>query len=61
MRNVTYVWDFGDGIELSAEPAITHKFNHAGNYSITCTVNNEFGSVTDSLLVNVYEGKCVHT
>ena len=40
MRNVSYVWDFGDGRELATEPSITHMFNHAGSYNVTCTVSN---------------------
>src|SRR5712691_1092435 len=38
----TYNWDFGDGtINKTTVSAITHSYGHAGNYTVSLTVDSQ--------------------
>ena len=41
--NLTYVWDFGDG-QTSTEQNPTHEYTVAGDYTVSLTATNTYGS-----------------
>ena len=41
--NLTYVWDFGDG-QTSIEQNPTHEYTVAGDYTVSLTTTNNYGS-----------------
>lgn len=41
-ENITYSWDFGDGI-ISNEAAITHVYDKSGDYMVTLTITDNAG------------------
>jgi len=47
----SWLWDFGDG-ETSAEQNPSHEYNRVGNYTVSLTVSNDYGS--DELIKSVY-------
>jgi PKD repeat protein len=51
----TYSWDFGDGSGVNTSASPTHIYQESGNYTITLTATNLYGSVTLSkgITVNV--------
>ena len=40
---MTYFWEFGDG-STSTDQNPTHAYNHNGNYTVSLTVTNRFGT-----------------
>lgn len=49
---VTYLWDFGDGTTSTSSAAtITHRYNTAGNFTVTLTVTNRCGPRTSTQIV----------
>lgn len=50
----TYAWDFGDGTS-SVSPKPSHRFEEAGQYGVSVTVQNESGSATETTVVDVRE------
>jgi len=41
-RNITYLWDFGDGT-TSVEPVVTHIYERPGTYTVKLIVRNDSG------------------
>ena len=41
--SLTYLWDFGDG-NTSTQQNPSHEYSVAGNYTVTLTTTNNFGS-----------------
>jgi PKD repeat protein len=41
--NLTYLWDFGDG-NTSTQQNPSHEYVVAGNYTVTLTTTNNYGS-----------------
>jgi PKD repeat protein len=41
--NLTYLWDFGDG-QTSIEQNPSHEYTVAGDYSVSLTTSNNYGS-----------------
>lgn len=50
----TYAWDFGDGTS-STSPEPSHRFEQAGQYGVSVTVQNASGAATDTTVVEVSE------
>ena len=50
--NVFYTWDFGDGA-TSAEESPSHAYDTAGEYAVTLTVTNDFGSDSAQITIIV--------
>ena len=52
---VSYSWNFGDNTAASTAIAPTHTYQASGNYTITLTATNQYGSttITKTLLVTV--------
>lgn len=46
-------WDFEDGGPISQDHDPIHKFEKGGSFLVNLTVNNEFGSHSSVLLINV--------
>jgi len=52
--NMTYGWDFGDGVEeTSGANTMEHTYSSLGNYMLTVVVGNEFGNSSKTVQVNV--------
>jgi PKD repeat protein len=52
--NVTYTWDFGDGVSASVGgPSVPHTYTTAGLYTATVTATNSVGQATASTQVTV--------
>lgn len=53
----SYYWDFGDGT-TSSEVNPTHTYSEVGNYTVSLTVENEFGPTTQTVgnFIQVGEG-----
>ena len=51
----TYLWNFGDGSATSTAIAPTHIYQTSGNYTITLTATNQYGSsqITKNISVTV--------
>lgn len=49
----TYSWNFGDNTALSTAIAPTHVFQTSGNYIVTLTATNEYGSSAISKNISV--------
>jgi chitodextrinase len=49
VRIVSFQWDFGDGTGGTGE-IVTHTYAKPGNYTVTLTVENEFGNSDTSLI-----------
>ncbi|MDX1913268.1 MAG: PKD domain-containing protein [Saprospiraceae bacterium] len=49
----TYVWDFGDGSNLSNETNPSHTYAQTGNYTVTLSVTNSCGTVTITQQVSI--------
>lgn len=49
----SYLWDFGDGMQ-STEPAVTHRYTHAGKYDITLKAvkGKKANSMTQSIIID---------
>jgi hypothetical protein len=45
---ISYLWDFGDGTTAATESA-THAYSASGDYNISLTVTNPYGSYTTYL------------
>ena len=43
--NLTYLWDFGDG-QTSSEQNPTHEYSSAGDFTVSLTTTNNYGSDT---------------
>lgn len=41
--NLTYTWDFGDGTPTQEGANVSHGFNSIGTFTVTLTVEDEFG------------------
>lgn len=41
-----YLWDFGDGLTNNTRSSIDHGYNSPGTYTVSLTVQGEFGSST---------------
>jgi YVTN family beta-propeller protein len=41
---MTYSWNFGDGSAASTDPNPTHAYPTAGDYTVTLTTTNDYGS-----------------
>lgn len=50
-----FAWDFGDG-GTSNQRNPTHKYTAPGNYTVTLTVSNEFGTSTKTRTIRVEGG-----
>lgn len=50
-----FTWDFGDNSAISQEHDPVHEFEHSGSYQVILAVNNNYGSHSTSILVNVTE------
>ena len=48
----SWLWDFGDGSQSTLENP-THQYNSQGNFTVTLTTGNCFGSNTSTQMVNV--------
>ena len=48
--NLTYLWDFGDG-QKSTEQNPNHEYAASGQYRVTLTTTNNYGSDTKSDIV----------
>ena len=46
-------WDFGDGVGTSTAEDTSYKYAAPGDYLVSLTVSNDFGSNTNSKLVKV--------
>ena len=44
VNGATYSWNFGDNTALSTDIAPTHVYQQSGNYTITLTATNQYGS-----------------
>jgi len=51
--DITYAWDFGDGVGTSTEQNPTYDYTEPGTYTVTVTATNPCGEDTDTLLVEV--------
>ena len=51
-ENLTYLWDFGDG-QISKDQNPSHEYNVAGDYTVSLTTSNNYGSdvTTDTVSV----------
>lgn len=47
-----YHWDFGDG-NTASHGYVAHSYGMPGSYSVTLTVNNDFGVALDTLTLSV--------
>ena len=55
---ILYTWDFGDGSPVQSGASLTnptHTYANSGTYTVTLTVNDEDSSVSDTLIVNVFD------
>ena len=43
-----YFWDFGDGLTNNTRSSIDHGYNSPGTYTVSLTVQGEFGSGAES-------------
>lgn len=50
---LTYAWDFGDGVGISAETNPTYTYSIEGIYSVTLSAANRYGTSTVSANVEV--------
>ncbi len=50
---ITYTWDFGDGSPLSGLENPTHDYVSVGDYTVTLTATNDFGSDVASDVLRV--------
>ena len=41
-KNVSWLWDFGDGAITSGQ-VVSHNYSAPGNYTVTITVTNQLG------------------
>ena len=52
-----YSWYYGDETPpVNGSVSDSHRFLHAGDYTVTCTITSPLGSVSDSLEISVFEG-----
>ena len=51
--NITYTWDFGDEFALGYGANVNHNYAEPGEYSVTVTASNAFGSEEFTLEVVV--------
>ena len=49
--NLTYLWDFGDG-QTSSEQNPTHEYSSAGDFTVSLTTTNNYGSDTKTNTVS---------
>jgi PKD repeat protein len=49
-------WDFGDGSPKEYTQKVIHLFQKPGQYKVSLTVTNSFGSDTKSMTIQVYAG-----
>ena len=49
--NLTYIWDFGDG-QTSSEQNPTHEYSSAGDFTVSLTTTNNYGSDTKTNTVS---------
>jgi PKD repeat protein len=49
----SYVWNFGDGSDVSNEANPTHTYAQAGTYTVTLTAENECGTATFTQTVEI--------
>jgi len=54
-EQLTYVWDFGDGVGTSTEQNPVYQYNTLGNYVVSQTVTNPGGSNSISVQIVVNE------
>lgn len=57
---LSYQWDFGDGI-TSLEPMPAHAYLASGDYQLTLTVDDAYGEVSASALVQVLDPPQIQT
>ncbi len=50
--NVTYLWDFGDGV-LGNGAVVTHTYSHLGTYTAVVTASNSLNVVTATTIVTI--------
>jgi len=60
--NMTYLWDFGDGVTSSTIGNVVHVFPYVGSYTVKLTIHTDLGDVTEEKeayinLVNEDPGK----
>ncbi len=54
---VTYLYDFGDGVTTAGAPAASHTYTEAGTYTATVTVNDgKGGTASSSATITVGDG-----
>ncbi len=52
---MSYVWDFGDGTATSTDMNPTHVYTVSGNYTVTLTASNSYGSDVSTSTIQVVE------
>ncbi len=52
--NVTYTWDFGDGVETNG-PAVTHTYASVGDYTVIVTATNGVSEVVASTVATIID------
>ena len=57
--NLSYLWDFGDGVGTSTDENPSYLYSAAGSYTVTLTATNTFGSDSVSHVVEVLPLPCV--
>lgn len=46
--NMTYNWSFGDGTYSNTPGSVSHTYTREGNYTVSLTLRNDFGTVTET-------------
>ena len=54
-ENLTYLWDFGDG-QVSTDQNPSHEYTVAGDYTVSLTTSNNYGSDITTNTVSAISG-----